>query len=61
MKTKPPIPVLLTRRQAWLIVEQMEKGAASWDDAWARNTAVQVANKIRGMIAVIDGHATRKP
>lgn len=52
---KPPIPVLLTRRQAWLVVEQMEKGAASWDDPWARNCAGQVAKKIRGMVALIDG------
>ncbi len=55
MSVKPPVPVLLTRRQAWLIVEQMEKGAAAWDDSWATNCAAQIAKKIRGMIALIDG------
>jgi len=53
------IPVMLTKRQAWLIVEQMDKGVGCWDDAWARNCAAQIAKKIRGMISLLEGK--RKP
>lgn len=53
------VPVMLTKRQAWLIVEQMEKGSSAWDDAWACRSATQIAKKIRGMVLLLDGK--RKP
>ena len=61
MATKPLIPVLLTRRQAYLIIEQMDKGADAWDDAWARNCATKISKKIRGMIFMMDGVAAPPP
>lgn len=53
------VPILLTRRQALLIVEQMEKGADSWDDAWTCKCAREIARKIRGMVFLVDGKGNK--
>ncbi len=59
MTNKRIVPVLLTTRQAWLIVEQMEKGSYSWDDAKIRRTAEEIAKKIRRMLGMV--YAEAKP
>lgn len=48
------IVVSLTRNQAYLIVEQMDKGSAAWEDALFGRMANQISAKVRKAIQASD-------